>query len=76
MDLLKKVSSIFAEVKNYSETKNYYFERHNCSDCGENIKVMLDFTLANENTDKILRFGFCDKCGTLFYHRDFLSKRL
>lgn len=76
MDLLKEVSGIFSDAENFAETKNYYFERHNCGKNGEDTKIMLDFSLGNETTDKILRFGYCDKCKTVFYHKDFVSKRL
>lgn len=75
MDLLKEAAAIFVNAKNFYETKNYYFERHNCKDCGEDIKIMLDFMLSNETTDKLLKFGYCENCKTLFYHNDFTSKR-
>ncbi len=76
MDLLKEVSDIFGDVKNFKECKNYYFEKHNCGENGDNKKILLDFTVANEMTDKIVRFGYCRECKTLFFHRDFVSKRL
>ena len=76
MDLLNEVTKIFGDVEKYTETKNYYFQNHKCEENGEDIKVLLDFTLGNETTDKIIRFGYCEKCKTLFYHKDFISKRL
>ncbi len=76
MDILKEAISIFDGAENFLETKNYYFEKHNCGKNGENIKVLLDFSIVNETTDKIIRFGYCDRCRTVFYHRDFVSKRL
>ncbi len=76
MDLLKEVTEVFRDVENFQETKNYYFERHNCSKTGEDKKVLLDFSIGNETTDKIVRFGYCEDCKTLFFHKDFVSKRL
>ena len=76
MDLLKEITDIFGDVQNFTETKNYYFEKHNCEKTGEDKKILLDFTVGNETTDRIVRFGYCAKCKTLFYHRDFVSKRL
>lgn len=76
MDLLKEITDIFGDVQNFTETKNYYFEKHNCEKTGEDKKILLDFTVGNETTDRIVRFGYCTKCKTLFYHKDFVSKRL
>ncbi len=75
MDLLQEIKDVFKNVEKFQESKNYYFEKHICEETGENKKVLLDFTLANETTDKILRFGYCEGCKTLFYHKDFSSKR-
>ena len=51
MDLLKEITDIFGDVQNFTETKNYYFEKHNCEKTGEDKKILLDFTVGNETTD-------------------------
>lgn len=73
MDLLEELKSIGGRAC-FEESPNYYFQRHICEKSGKEEKVMLDFTLGNDTTDKILRFGVCERCGKVFYHRDFSSK--
>lgn len=72
MDYLNFLKSF--EAKEYVETKNFYYENHNCKTTGDNIKVNLEYTLSNDDTDKVIRFGICDNCKTCFYHYDFISK--
>lgn len=71
MDLLSKLKEVSASSE-FTETKNYYFETHLCN--GNNVKVMLDYTLSNDRDDSILRFGICPECGRCFYHKDYESK--
>ncbi len=73
MDLLQELQKI-AGKDDFEESSNYYFQRHSCEKSGKEEKVMLDFTLSNDKTDKILRFGLCEHCGKVFYHRDFSAK--
>lgn len=76
MDYLALLKGFGADVENYKETKNYYYENHICQATGDNKKVNLDYILSNELTDKVLRFGVCNSCKTCFYHYDFISKKL
>ena len=75
MEYISLLKEFGENVKNYSETKNFYYENHNCPVLGNNTKVKLDYTLINDETDKVLRFGICGGCKTCFYHYDFISKR-
>lgn len=74
MDYLALLKGFGADVKNYQETKNFYYENHNCSSTGNTKKVNLDYIISNETTDKVMRFGICEDCKTCFYHYDFISK--
>lgn len=72
MELIEVLKDIGAKNE-FVKSGNYYYERHICSD-GEEKKVMMDYTLSSDTTDKILRFGVCEDCGRVFYHNDFSSK--
>lgn len=72
-NLLRELK-IIGKAKEFAETKNYYYDYHICPNTGENEKVMLDFTLKNDLTDEILRFGMCQKCGLCCYHKDYQGK--
>lgn len=69
---LKDVLKTAGGAKEFVKSDNYYFERHMCG--GEEKKVMLDYTLSAETTDKIIKFGICEGCGKVFYHNDHSSK--
>lgn len=73
MDLLSILKEA-SDSKEFKESKNYYFEKHNCHKKGEEVKVMLDYTLSTDLSDEILRFGKCAHCGVCFYHKDYESK--
>ena len=73
MDLLSVLKEASAS-KEFVESKNYYFQTHLCSSENAEVKVMLDYTLSSDLSDKILRFGVCPHCGKCFYHRDYESK--
>ncbi|MDO5388688.1 MAG: hypothetical protein Q4F63_05580 [Clostridia bacterium] len=73
MDLLAKLKEAAASNE-FVESKNYYFQRHICDSSGEEVKVMLDYTLSSQTSDEILRFGLCPCCGKCFYHKDYESK--
>lgn len=73
MELLNELKNI-SNSTDFIETKNFYYEYHTCSKSGEKEKIMLDFTLKNDTSDKILRFGMCSKCGLCCYHNDFNAK--
>ncbi len=71
MDLLSIVKEL-ENSENFVETKNYYFENHLCGN--ENKKVELEYTISNDKSDEIVRFGFCKDCNKCFYHKDFETK--
>jgi hypothetical protein len=73
-DLLSYLKST-ANIKSFAETKNYYFDYHNCAESGNNnVKIRLDYELSSDLDDAILRIGVCEKCGLCLYHKDFRSK--
>lgn len=72
MDLLEILKNT-GRKKEFSESANYYYEKHICTD-GNEKKVMLDYILSSELADDIIRFGSCPDCGRVFYHRDYSSK--
>lgn len=74
MDLLEVLQSFNKKVDNYTETSNYYYQYHNCSKIGNNIKILLDYTLLYEKTSEIVKFGICEDCRTCFYHRDYKTR--
>lgn len=73
MELLENLKNIISKANYFEKSKNYYFENHICKETGKTIKVDLDFKLSNENDDKIMKFGLCNNCKTLFYYYDFES---
>lgn len=73
MDLLQILKNL-QSVKEFEETKSYYYTYHDCPVKGEHTKVMLDYTLSEETGDEILKIGVCSHCGKGFCHRDFQTK--
>lgn len=73
MELLEKLKSI-GSSSDFIESKNYYYDYHICASTNQKEKIQLDYTLANDLTDEIIRFGSCDKCGTCIYHKDYNGK--
>ena len=74
MELLILLKEIMEKTKSFEKTKNFYFENHTCEKDGNNKRINLEFKLANDNTDKIMKFGFCQDCGKGFYCYDYESK--
>ncbi|MGN1319106.1 MAG: hypothetical protein ACI4VF_08815 [Lachnospirales bacterium] len=70
MELLDELRKI-ADCENFVESKNYYYDYHLCKLTGYKEKINLNFTLSNDMTDEILRFGSCKNCGLCIYHKDF-----
>lgn len=73
MDLIEVFKQL-GRCEEYEETKNYYFERHLCPKDGKEKKIMLNYTFSGDITDRIIRLGRCEKCGRVFYHKDFSNK--
>ncbi len=74
MEQLSQIKQILLQAESFENSKNYYFENHFCQRQGENVKVKLQYTLKTDNSDKIVKFGHCEHCNTVFYHEDFDSK--
>lgn len=75
MDLLAELRKL-SECSIFTESRNYYFENHHCSERNEDIKIYMDYTFSSDTDDSILRIGMCPHCGECYYHRDFASKGL
>lgn len=73
MELINILKNIIKQASCFEKAKNFYFETHNCPKSGNNEKVNLNFKLSLDNTDKIMKFGICDKCKKVFYYYDFES---
>lgn len=76
MELLNSLQQIMQNAKCFEKVNNFYFQNHICEKDGNNKKVNLEFKLANDNTDKIMKFGICADCGKVFYCYDFESKSI
>lgn len=73
MEIFELFTNIKENSRNIKECKNFYFENHICEKSGNNKKINLEFKLSNDNTDKIIKFGICKECNTIFYCNDFES---
>ena len=74
MKLLLKIQDMLNSAKERVETKNFYFETHKCPVSGEYENVRLDYVLKIDQDKKIVKFGSCQHCKTLFYHEDYELK--
>lgn len=74
MDLLDNLKDMMATATDFKYCKNFYFENHLCTKTNEFVKINLDFKLSIETDDKVMKFGICKHCNTLFYHNDFEAK--
>lgn len=69
MEILQKLREIFMEASQYVESKNYYFETHNCTqDENRKVKVRMDYEIKDDRTEDIIRIGICPVCKTAFYY--------
>ncbi len=71
--MLENLKSMFENAEEFVQSKNFYFENHICKKSGETKRVNLDLKLSKDNDDKIVKFGMCQECKTLFYKYDFES---
>ena len=70
MEMLKKVNEMLNEAIEFQATGNYFFQTHFCQQVQFEIKVQLDYRLIEEKFDKLINFGICPECKTVFYHED------
>ena len=68
--LLETVAALLMSAGGFVSSTNYYFARHFCAARQEEIKVQMDYSLQEETTDCLVRFGVCPYCKTVFYHED------
>ena len=73
---INAIMRVFQDVKKVEHTANYYFQTHSCDEYKEEVKIQLEYKIQHENMSNIILFGFCNRCGTLFYHEDFEDKTL
>ncbi len=65
MKIFNEMLEIFDKQNEFIETKNFYFETHDCN--GETVKVQMDYTIESENSGDSIVFGKCPKCNKVFY---------
>ncbi len=73
---LNKIKDTLNAAETMRISKNFFYETHSCAVHGSQVKVMLDYKLMTEQSDKIIKFGACPYCNDVFYHDDFESKSL
>jgi hypothetical protein len=64
-EFLEEVKNIFTATEGFCETKNYYFEKHECG--GETHKTELNIIITHDITHQTVRAGFCPVCRKVFY---------
>ncbi len=75
MYMLNNVKAMLNEAEAYVKTSNFYYENHICQkNGGENVKVDFNLTLKHGKDGKIINFGICKHCKTIYYHEDYDSK--
>lgn len=70
---LSAVQKQLNAASDFIETKNFYFEKHQCGD-NEEISVKMDYKLKDDISGDIVKFGFCPHCGICYYHNDYENK--
>ena len=73
---LHLMKEILNQAENFHESSNYYFHMHKCRNSDDEVKVLMDYKLAVETNDKIIKFGQCPFCKDIFFHNDFESRSL
>ncbi len=68
--MLFKVIEILKSAENFEKSNNFYFQKHICLN-GEEIKTNFNYKIKNDKTDEVSMFGYCEKCNTVFYNKDF-----
>ncbi len=76
MDNIFKFQQILNNNPNIVKVKNFYYENHECSDQHKLIKINLDIMLKDNMSDEVNVMGYCRHCNTLFYNKDYSSKKL
>ncbi len=68
MKIFNDMCNIFKSENNFIETKNAYFETHECN--GIMTKVPMNYKVENEQSGDEIVFGKCNTCDKVFYHID------
>ncbi len=76
MDILKNFMSVLNSAQGFTATRNYYYENHDCHAQGKVVKVDLKYKIKDNNSDKVVLFGACPFCNTVFYHEDYENSRI
>ena len=72
-EIIKDFTAAVSMAETAVKSSNYYFEKHTCKVTGETSQIRFDNMLRKESGDKLLKFGVCPDCGTLFYHETFIQ---
>jgi|GEM_PF-1210556 len=73
MDLFETVKGILNDGEKFTKSKNFYFEKHQCSKIDETVKVEMSYVIHKEQDDDsvdFIRFGMCPHCKEVFYYKD------
>ncbi len=68
MKIFDDMTAIFSKDNEFIETKNAYFETHDCN--GVKTKVPLDYAVEHEQSGDEILFGKCKTCNKVYYHID------
>lgn len=71
MDLLEMMKAMLNESTDFIQSKNYYFDMHQCPSKGENVKVQMNYKLSVKNEEKMVLFGACPHCKIIVYHESY-----
>lgn len=74
IEQLLDIAKAMLEASEQIHSKNYHYQMHHCKVKNEEVKVDMDLQLKKESSTRIINFGLCPHCKTLFYHKDFLSR--
>ncbi len=71
MNLLENVKNIFNSTDDFVKCKNFYFETHSCETINAPVKIMLDYSISENKSEKKIIFGHCPHCNKVFYNVDY-----
>ncbi len=73
MDLIFKTKEIFDNNPKIVKVSNFYFERHFCEVLKTEVKIDLNQSILDKNSEELSVFGYCKDCNTIFYNKDYKS---
>lgn len=74
MKELQNLKEYLESAVEYKATRNYYYEDHICPQTKEKIRVSLKMQF-RPSEDRIILFGKCPMCQTIYYHETYEASR-